>query len=296
MHEKYRIIEKLGNQKKRKFGEVFQVQNKQDESLAVLKAVNKSSTSSIVIDQLRNEAKFNFNSAQLPQILDLYDSDSELMLVSGFKPGIPMDKYWTSIKKKDRLNFLTDFIEKFDSLYCELRDRRIVHCDIKPSNILINNIGGSFDVYLLDFGLAVHKNEIQDRKLIFPLGFAAPELLLNELDLLDERTDIYTMGILIWRLYTGELPLTHPNPSIFTNLQLTHPLPEHSRISKQLFSVLNKMCFKYQFQVPPNKLDLEIRKKQLIAGMNSRYNSFGEVIEDLQKIKENKGRWWPFTT
>lgn len=296
IHEKYKIIKPLGNQKIRKFGEVFLVKQKNGENEAVMKVANRSNVSPLVYEQLKSEATFSFDHPALPNILETQETENEFFLITEFKPGISLTEFWLKLKKKERILFLISFLEKFDKVYEELRIRNIVHCDIKPSNILIDGSLESFDIYLLDFGLAVKKDDIPDRKLVFPLGFAAPELILNELELIDERTDIFALGVTIWRIYAKKLPLTHPNPSIFTNLQLTHPLPEHDEIPRKIYSILNKMSWKHQFNRPPNQLSTEERTEKLTEGMKGRYDHFHEVIEDLEKVKRTNKGWWPFTT
>lgn len=295
LHEKYKIIAPLGDQKVRKFGSVFLVEDKITGKKAVLKAVNKNAVKPLVVQQLRNEATFNFSTPSLPQVIEFIETEKELLLVTEFKQGVPISIFWKKLKRKERIQFLHQFLTEFEKVYAELRRLNITHCDIKPSNILIDRIDGKLNVSLIDFGLALRRNEIDQRDLVFPLGFAAPELLLNELEIIDERSDIFAMGILIWRLYTNELPLTHPNPSIFTNLQLTHPLPEHSSIPRRVFKVLAKMCGKHQFKLPPNKLAAEERKHLLQEGMNQRFNRFQEIVLEFGELKNN-GSWWPFTT
>lgn len=296
IHEKYRIIKPLGSQKIRKFGAVFLVEDKQHGTHAVMKAVNRNKSSELAFQQIIHESRFTFSHHSLPNVLDTFETESEFFLITEHKPGITVDQYWGSLKKKDRIDFLVRFIRQFDELYDELRKKQIVHCDLKPSNILIEGSLNSFQIYLLDFGLALDKDKLQDRKLVFPLGFAAPELLLNELEIADERTDIFALGILIWRLYTDALPLAHPNPSIFTNLQLTHPLPEYDALPTKLYPILRKMCSKHQFKIPPNKMNSSEVQKRLKEGMAKRYSHFRDIISDLEKVKGSKRRWWPFTT
>ena len=292
---KYNILKTYGNQKNRKFGSVFLVEEKATGSRVVIKFINKVTSKELVIQQLRNESKFHFSCPSLPQVLDFVENEEELLLITALKEGISINDYWKKLKGRERIGFLHEFLLEFEEIYKTLRKLNIVHCDIKPSNILIDTVDGKLKIALIDFGLSLKVGEEPKRDLIFPLGFAAPELLLNELDLIDERSDIFAMGILIWRLYTNQLPLTHPNPSIFTNLQLTHPLPEHSSIPKRVFKVLAKMCGKHQFKLPPNKLATEERKHLLREGMNLRFNYFHEVIEEFEALKE-KGSWWHFTT
>jgi serine/threonine-protein kinase len=169
----------------------------------------------------------------------------------------------------------------------------VVHCDIKPSNILVKKTEDDFEIALIDFGLAVRTTEPENRKILFPLGFAAPELLLNELDLVDHRTDLFALGISCWNLFTGELPLTHPNPSIYTNLQLTHPLPDHSSLPKGLYPILKKMANKHVFRTAPNLMTAEERKMALKEGLLGRYATLSEVLIDLTNVPLKKN-WFGF--
>ncbi|MDX2359766.1 MAG: protein kinase [Crocinitomicaceae bacterium] len=279
--EQYQIIKKLGEQSRRKFGETYLVKSKESGDLAVLKAVRVSPTSKNNQERLKLESGFTFKFNGLPKILDFYESESEVILIKPFIEGITIDQYWNTLKRKQRRPFLIQFLQKIAPVFDHLVNENIVHADIKPSNILIQTGDDDISVHLIDFGLSLHLDDIDERTTLFPLGYAAPELILNHLDLVDQRSDIFALGVLIWRLYAGKLPLTHPNPSIFTNLQLTHPLPENSEIPKKLFKVLSKMCAKHQFKIPPNRMDQDDVRMALLSAMNERYNSLQEINADL---------------
>lgn len=279
--DRYRILERLGNQSVRKFGEVFLVEAKADQSKAVMKAIRKVPKTETICTRLRHEASFSFDHPGLPTVLETIETNTELLVVRNYVEGIPLDQYWSQLKKKEQLPFLVAFLQKLAVLFQEIHSQGVVHCDIKPGNLLIESIEGDFQLSLIDFGLALRKDDMENREILFPLGFAAPELLLNQLDIVDHRTDIYALGVLIWRLFTGKLPLTHPNPSIFTNLQLTHPLPEHSVIPKKVFPILSKMCKKHSFNQPPNRMPTEEVRTFLIQARNQRYNGITEILEDF---------------
>ncbi|MBL1280319.1 MAG: protein kinase [Fluviicola sp.] len=283
--EEYKIIAELGTQRRRKFGKTHLIENKVTTEKAILKTINKKIVQEHISQRLIEEAAFSFELEGLPKVLSLENTENEVLLVLQCKRGVTIDEYWKTIRRKKRLPFLVDFLSKLEVIFRQLEVENIVHCDIKPSNILIEEKSNDFDVHLIDFGLAVRENDAANRKLLFPLGYAAPELLLNHLDIIDARTDICSLGILIWRLYAEKLPLVHPNPSIFTNLQLTHPLPEHSKISKSLFKILQKMTVKHSFKLPPNKLKKEDVKVYLEKAMQERYQSLELAIEDLKKVK-----------
>lgn len=278
--DRYKIIKKLGSQKKRKFGDVFLVSHIDSYQLGVLKLAKKIPENQKLIERLKHEASFDFNSDGLPRILDVFESDDAFSFIREFKEGKAIDEVWKTLSKKARHPFLVDVLEQLVPIFQTLKEHSIVHCDIKPSNLIISTDG---KVHLIDFGLALRTNKIEDRGTIFPLGFAAPELLLNRLKLVDERTDFYALGILIWRLYDGKLPLTHPNPSIFTNLQLTHPLPESYEISTKIHSTLARLSAKYQFRIPPNKMEINEVDACLSEGMNLRYSNLASFIVDFKK-------------
>ncbi len=75
----------------------------------------------------------------------------------------------------------------------------ILFLDIHPKNILVNND----KLYLIDFGNALHAHETDKREVLMgTVGYAAPEQYRSES--LDERTDIYGIGALLYFLVTGK--------------------------------------------------------------------------------------------
>lgn len=295
--ERYHLEKRLGAQHKRKFGELFLATDTQSGEKVVLKVVRLNKDNSFLSDRLYAEASFSFDFDGLPKTLHFEETEATLFLSRAYIEGITLDEYWKTIKRKQRMPFVLEFLNQLVPIFNHLKQHEIVHCDLKPSNFLIEPKDDSFQVHLLDFGLALRRSEKEknaERKLIFPLGYAAPELLLNQLDLVDQRTDLFSLGIILWRLYAGNLPLSHPNPSVFTNLQLTHPLPEHSELSKKLHAILLKMTFKHPFKLPPNRMNQTEVKELLLAAMNERFQSLEEVVQVFNSL-ETKKRWWQLT-
>lgn len=290
--EKYRIVQRLGNQKQRKFGDVFLVEDKLTGESGTMKVVAKSGNELREV-RLRAEADFTFYHPQLPKTLYVFESETELVVVKSYFQGIPLDTFLKSVKTKHKPAFLLQLLKQLKPVFDELNSQQVVHLDIKPSNIIVNGNIEKFDVYLIDFGMAMHTNSIDHRSTLFPLGYAAPELLLNRLHLVDERTDLFALGVVLWKCLTGKLPLLHPNPSITTNLQLTHPLPDHDDIPKRYLPILKRMCVKYSFGVPPNQLPSDTMDSYLKEAMNQRYLNLEEVIMDWKSALEKKN-WWGF--
>ncbi|MBX2804094.1 MAG: serine/threonine-protein kinase [Myxococcales bacterium] len=88
--------------------------------------------------------------------------------------------------------------------------RLVVHCDLKPANVLVTPSGR---VKLLDFGVARRTGERGEAHLGYlrmPVtrNYAAPELLTGEG--VDTRSDVYSLGVLLFRLMTGRQPYLLP--------------------------------------------------------------------------------------
>ena len=292
--EKYRILEQIDGNKKRKFAHIFLTENKISGVKSILKTVHKTEDNLVVQDRLRKEAGFSFIVDGLPETLDFFESDSEIFLFKSFQSGITLGDYLEQFRSREKTQKLFEVLVQLEPILEHIHQNKIFHLDIKPGNIIVDSSKG-IRVSLIDFGLALNKNQSETRKTLFPLGFAAPELLLNHLDLVDARTDYFALGVSCWTCLQGRMPLIDPNPTITTNLQLTYPLPNLDSKYKVLSGILQKLAAKHQFTVPPNKLSAEEQKTALLNGMNQRYNTYSEFISDFEeKLNSQKKSWWPF--
>lgn len=292
--EKYRILEQIGAAKRRKFASVFLAENKTTGVKSILKTIQKREDNMLAQERLRKEAAFSFIVDGLPETLDFFESESEILLFKSFQHGITLSDYLEQFRSKEKALELFKVLEKLEPILEYIHQNNIYHLDIKPGNLIIDS-STDLHVSLIDFGLAINKNEPDTRKTLFPLGFAAPELLLNHLELVDQRTDFFALGITCWTCLQGRMPLIDPNPSITTNLQLTYPLPNLDTKYKNLSPVLQKLAAKHQFTIPPNKLSPEEQKAALLKGMNKRYATYSEFLSDFEKqVMNQKKGWWPF--
>jgi serine/threonine protein kinase len=286
---RYTVISRLGNLSNTKFGELYLIAYPNEVDKAVLKILKKRKINPQLAERLKKEASFSFQIQGLPNIREFHESEEYIYLVRNYVEGVTLLEFWEKLRRKERIPFLISLLEKLAPLFEHLTENQIVHADIKPSNILISGNKTDFQVHLIDFGLAIRTNEVNDRPILFSLGYAAPELILNRLDCVDQTTDIYSLGHVIWRLFAGKLPLINSNPSIMTNLHITYRLPDHSRLPKRLYPILHKMCFKFVFRMPPNKL----AKKEIVASLRQantlRFQNMKEVIHLL---KSRQKRSW----
>lgn len=284
----FEVVKSLGRQSVRKFNEVNLVKHQISGDLGVKKQITIYHKNEHLIHLLRQESELNFQNSGLPKTLAFEENDSTLTLIRSYLPGVPLDEFWKELPRKHRLDFLKSLIRKLTPIFNELNQLSVVHCDIKPTNILVTP---QWEFSLIDFGIAIIRNNDEQRKTLFALGYSAPELILNELELVDQTTDIFALGITIWQLFTGKLPLTHANPGIMTNLQITHPLPIDKRIPKHWMFILQKMCWKHQFNLPPSHLKKAEVQLALKNAMHQRFQNLEEISTVLETLRFER-KWF----
>lgn len=85
-----------------------------------------------------------------------------------------------------------------------LHDRKVLHCDLKSSNVLIDS---NWNVKLCDFGLSRTKSKLDKLNLFGRVGtphWMAPEILRCKQ--YTEYSDVYSFGMILWEMITGEIP------------------------------------------------------------------------------------------
>ncbi len=156
-------------------------------------------------------------------------------------------------------------IQISEAILCA-HDNGIIHRDIKPQNIIISRDNLP---KVTDFGIAqgANRHTSTEHDIMGSVHYFSPEQARGEKT--DERSDIYSLGIVLYEMLTGELPFDGDNPISIALKQV------HEKI--QLPSKLNSEV--------PKQLD-EIVLKMTNKSPEDRYNNLLEVIDDLKSLEK----------
>ena len=85
-----------------------------------------------------------------------------------------------------------------------IHKKNIVHRDLKPENLLLRSPGDDYDVVIADFGLASFVKEGEKLKLACGSpGYVAPEVLTEKSGGYDTKSDIFSIGVILYVMLTG---------------------------------------------------------------------------------------------
>lgn len=143
---------------------------------------------------------------------------------------------------------------------------KIIHRDVKPHNIMITNDGV---VKLADFGIAKAVNDATlstGSKIIGSVHYFSPEQARG--NYVDERSDIYSLGIVMFEMLTGKVPFDGDNPVTVALKHINEDVPSPSEFVPGIPPALERAVLK-----ATNKFQ------------TNRYASADELIEDLDNIE-----------
>lgn len=148
----------------------------------------------------------------------------------------------------------------------------VVHKDLKPQNVMMNTSG---EPVLIDFGIAeeINTERSESKEVLGSIHYFSPEQARGESG--DRRMDIYSLGIMLYEMCTGQLPFTGED-SLQVALKHLHQSPE-----------------------PPHQLNPEIPQslsriilKAIAKEPHERYRSAGEMYRDLVRcLREPDGKY-----
>jgi serine/threonine-protein kinase len=127
--------------------------------------------------------------------------------------------------------------------------RGVIHRDIKPSNIMSDRNG---NVFLTDFGLALRMVDGTEGKAFGSPYYIAPEQVNNSADA-SPRSDLYSLGVVIFRLLTGRLPFESRKPMHVVMMHISEPAPPVSEYNLALPKAVDSVLLKCLAKKPEER-------------------------------------------
>ena len=205
-----------------------------------------------------------------PNIVKVYDvSYGERLqyIVMEYVEGITLKEYIEQrrvIPWKEAVHFLTQILRALQHAH----DRGVIHRDIKPQNILLLHSG---NIKVTDFGIArLSRSETRTmgENAIGSVHYISPEQAKG--DFTDGKTDIYSVGVVLYEMLTGELPFQADSTVSVAIMQLQTEPRRPREINDQIPLGLEQITIRAMQKNPAD-----------------RYQSAAEMLLDLEEFKRN---------
>lgn len=273
LKERYSGFEKLGSGG---MGTVFRAYDKILSIDVAIKILNHTNLSDIQVIRFQQEAKAASRFSH-PSLISIFDfgagPEGELYLVMEYVEGKSLQDVLEEdgpiVDEGKAFSLLTSIARAMHYIH----SRDVIHRDLKPSNIMLLDDGS---IRIIDFGIA--KLEAQDESqsltatgiAIGSPAYMSPEQLRGSE--IDNRTDIYSFGCLMYKMITGQPIIESQN---IVELMSTY---DH----RTLPSLADNAGQEFASRLEP------IYQKLTQEAPASRYQSFDEVVEDLSRAKDGE--------
>jgi WD40 repeat protein len=270
---RFQLLECVG---RGSFGAVWRARDTELDRIVAVKVPHASLLSSArTVERFRREARA---AAQLrhPNIVRLHDVvtlDGLPVLVSDFIHGVPLK----DLLETRRLTFqeaaalVAEAAEALDYAH----SRGLVHRDVKPGNLMIEWAPGSPSTALgkpivVDFGLALRDEAevvmTMEGQILGTPAYMSPEQAAGQGHRVDRRSDVYSLGVILYELLAGERPFRGSKAMLIRQVLEEEPRPPR-RLNDRIPRDLETICLKAMAKEP-----------------NRRYATAGELAADLRRF------------
>lgn len=231
------------------------------------------------------EAAFSLEHKNIVHVTDIGCDNGTYYMVMEFIEGRPLKALIEEkgcLDEQEAIGYVLQLCDALEAAHSE----GIIHRDIKPQNILLDQNG---HVKLTDFGIAtsVSAKDSGDSQVMGSVYYISPEQAKGQKA--DSRSDIYSLGIVLYEMLTGELPHTGAKTVAVAlkhiNEKLTPPIEKNSRISM----AVNNVVIKATRKVPKERYrSAEAMKADLLRVIEEPEGGFVDIPKTL--TDEDKAR------
>ena len=214
-----------------------------------------------------------------PNIVKVYDvnfSDRLQYIIMEYIDGITLKEYIDAehvLTWKDSVHFIIQVLRALQHAH----DRGIVHRDIKPQNIMLFTDG---TIKVMDFGIAKFAREdngTQSDQAIGTVHYISPEQARG--DDTDEKSDIYSVGVMLYEMLTGQKPFDTDNPISIAVMHMQNTPKRPRAINPDIPAGLEEIILRAMEKDPEN-----------------RYQTAADMIRDIEAFKANNSLTFGYYT
>ena len=284
----FELIELLGSGG---FGAVWKARDLQLDRLVAVKIPHKGRLNLTEIEKFLREARA---AAQLrhPNVVSVHEvglTDEFVYIVSDFIEGVSLDN-WLA---EQRLSYRESarLCAKVSDALQHAHQQGIIHRDLKPGNILIDRAG---EPHVADFGLAKRESSevtmTMEGQVFGTPAYMSPEQARGQGHAADRRTDIYSLGAILFELLTGEHPFRGSIQMLLKQVIEDEP-PSPRQFDGRVPRDLETICLKCLQKEPSSRYDtaqaLGDEFNRFLAGVPIRARPVGRLERFVRWCRRN---------
>jgi serine/threonine protein kinase len=250
------------------------------------------------LERFRREARAvaQLSHPHIVQVIDAGEDDNRPYIVFEYVEGETLKERIRRVGRLPIPEAVAYAIEIARALGCA-HSRHIVHRDVKPQNVLIDEEGSA---KVTDFGIARTLDEeglTADGRVLGTTDYVSPEQALGQV--VTGQSDLYSLGVVLYEMLTGEVPFKGDNQVAVAMKHVREQLPDvqskRPEVSAALAAVVDTATAKRQEDRYADDVELIADLEDVLAIETARAGSAtGEVTTVLRTLPSNAQRRVPF--